>query len=1708
MRKTARFTKARSPRAQRLASGAIATPIEALESRVFLSAASLDTTFGSGGKTSVQYIGPGSDWSGQLLQDTGGRLLATGYSFSTPAQPIVARLSANGVIDPAFGVGGVVTDFGVPAQLTAAVVDPSDNSVIEGSATQNVERIASNGSLDSNWIGPGTISTTTGSLYQIIMRGSGKSLLLCNQALVGLNANGTLDASFANGGIVSFPTATQASIYEFEPRSAIIESDGSLLVEGALLNRAGGSYQYSLAFQHYSAAGQLDTSFGNLSGASALTITSISGSGYALSTSVISTTGNTATFSGTDGTNAIVGRLSLATGSLDSTFGTSGLLRLHLSGSGYLERIQIAADSNGDIVGLDGDGSSPQQYYLVRLTPNGQLDPTFNGSGSVSVLGPAGSKFFFATGLAVQPNNQIVVLGFGSTDYDNPYAFELNRYSASGSLDTTFGDGSGGAGITLISTKSPALIHASGAALEPNGQLLLSGTSSGDALVARLNADGTPDTSFGNTGQGVADIDLGSDQDWASALAQQPDGKVVVVGSTDPTDGLQSSATDFAILRLNSDGSRDTSFGTNGVTLSDFTGKAQRLTQVAVEPNGQILAAGSQNESSGVVAVLLRYNANGTLDTSFGSAGEVVVGAGQAAPGENLISSIVPLSGGSVLVAGSLRSTSGSSAGAFVEEFNADGSISSQFASSGSYTEDINGSTNTTETAVGLLSNPSDGSLYLGGSSVAGSVAAFTLTKLTASGSVDPTFGSGGTAIVPLLSAQDQITSFTRAGNGDFELVGQHATTVQGQSTNTDLFGQLLPTGAPDASVGAGGLTILPLAQSDNFVFVGTNSLGQIVAAGQTSTTQTLSTWSALRLNGTALAPAVTTNPTSQAVTAGQAATFTAAASGSPTPTVQWYSEAPGASSFTAVPGATATTLLIPSTTTAQSGTQYEAVFSNGVGAPATTTAATLTVNPVPVSGSLSGTTSASAAPYNLTALGNADWVHFGVGGNYAVTDRKATGNSQISNFTTVGAGSFGGYTSSARTVTWGDGTPTASSTDTGYVWANTALGSGYSFTAPADTTTRTLYVYVGGYSSGATLTATLSDGSATPYSVNLSGNALYQNVVAITYAAASANQKLTISYTKTSNINGTGGSADLIAAWLAGAPVSTAPSITSNPTNQTVTAGQSATLTAAASGSPAPTVQWYSEAPGASSFTAISGATSTSLIVPSTTTAQSGTKYEAVFTNGVGSPATTTAATLTVNPAPVGGSLAGSSSASAAPYNLTALGTSDWVHFGVGGNYAVTDRKATGNGQISNFTAIGTGGFGGYTNSARTVTWGDGTPTASSTDSGYVWANNAIGSGFSFTAPADTTTRTLYVYVGGYSSGATLTATLSDGSAAPYTVNFSGNAAYQNVVAITYSAASANQKLTISYTKTSNLNGTSGSADLIAAWLTGAPVSTAPSITSNPTSTTVTAGQSATLTAAASGSPTPTVQWYSEAPGASSFTAISGATSTSLIVPSTTTAQSGTKYEAVFSNGVGSPATTTPATLTVNPAPVGGSLSGTSSASAAPYNLTTLGTSDWVHFGVGGNYAVTDRKATGNSQISNFTAVGTGGFGGYTNSARTVSWSDGSPTASSTDSGYIWANNAIGSGFSFTAPADTTTRTLYVYVGGYSSGATLTATLSDGSAAPYTVSLSGNAAYQNVIAITYSAASANQKLTISYTKTTNINGSGGSADLIAAWLH
>ena len=395
------------------------------------------------------------------------------------------------------------------------------------------------------------------------------------------------------------------------------------------------------------------------------------------------------------------------------------------------------------------------------------------------------------------------------------------------------------------------------------------------------------------------------------------------------------------------------------------------------------------------------------------------------------------------------------------------------------------------------------------------------------------------------------------------------------------------------------------------------------------------------------------------------------------------------------------------------------------------------------------------------------------------------------------------------------------------------------------------------------------------------------------------------------------GGSVTSNVATLTVNPGLTAPVITTQPTPQTVTAPGTATFTAAASGNPAPTYQWSSEAPGASSFTAISGATSASYTTPATTVAQSGTKFEVTATNSQGS-ATSNAATLTVNPPLVAPVI----TTQPADVTVTAPGTATFTA-AASGNPAATYQWSSEAPGASSFTAISGATSASYTTPATTV--------AQSGTKFEVTATNSQGSATSNAATLTVDPPLVAPVITTQPADATVTAP----GTATFTAAASGNpaATYQwsseapgassfTAISGATSASYTTPATTVAQSGTKfevTATNSQGSATSNAATLTVNPPLVAPVITTQPADVTVTAPGTATFTAAASGNPAATYQWSSEAPGASSFTAISGATSASYTTPATTVAQSGTKFEVTATNSQGS-ATSNAATLTVNP--------------------------------------------------------------------------------------------------------------------------------------------------------------------------------------------
>jgi uncharacterized delta-60 repeat protein len=196
---------------------------------------------------------------------------------------------------------------------------------------------------------------------------------------------------------------------------------------------------------------------------------------------------------------------------------------------------------------------------------------------------------------------------------------------AAGDLDTSFGNGG------KVTTPIGATIDFLDAlAVQPDGKIIAVGGSFNgldyDFAVVRYNENGTLDTSFGIGGKVTTPVGTNT-TDGAADVALQPDGKIVVAGGS----GMFSGGGNFGLVRYNADGSLDTSFGTGGKVVTPVVGQgSDNASAVAILPGGKILAAGVASSNY----ALVRYNPDGTLDTSFGTGGKIITNHGS---GGNLL---------------------------------------------------------------------------------------------------------------------------------------------------------------------------------------------------------------------------------------------------------------------------------------------------------------------------------------------------------------------------------------------------------------------------------------------------------------------------------------------------------------------------------------------------------------------------------------------------------------------------------------------------------------------------------------------------------------------------------------------------------------------------------------------------------------------------------------------------------------------------------------------------------------------------------------------------------------------------------------------------------------------------------------------------------------------------------------------------------------
>ena len=297
----------------------------------------------------------------------------------------------------------------------------------------------------------------------------------------------------------------------------------------------------------------------------------------------------------------------LVSGALDTTFGSGGLVTVFFptppgtTGGASAQSALLQADGRLVLIGAMGSSPPPaNRFALARLSPDGSLDPSFGTGGLVTTsIGNSAQ----ATAGVLQPDGRIVAVGyltFGGT-------IAAARYNTDGSLDPTFGSG----GTVLLSQLS-GFFRMRDVALQPDGKLLIAGTHISavhDFAVVRLLPDGTLDPTF--DGDGLVTSDFGASEIGSSVIVLA-DGRIVLGGDRSPGD--------FALVRYLPNGALDATFGNGGLITAD-SGAAEIAGELIRLPNGKLLLAGYTIDSGAQDFLLARFQPDGALDTSFGTAG-------------------------------------------------------------------------------------------------------------------------------------------------------------------------------------------------------------------------------------------------------------------------------------------------------------------------------------------------------------------------------------------------------------------------------------------------------------------------------------------------------------------------------------------------------------------------------------------------------------------------------------------------------------------------------------------------------------------------------------------------------------------------------------------------------------------------------------------------------------------------------------------------------------------------------------------------------------------------------------------------------------------------------------------------------------------------------------------------------------------------------
>jgi uncharacterized delta-60 repeat protein len=729
-----------------------------------------------------------------VLRDDGGTTLGgvdqtAAQSFKiTAVQAVIppgsldTTFDGDGIVNVASNVGSSDTgiEMGVqPDGKTVALAKFTKDS--SGTVTYRVVRYLSDGSADTTFGVGGSVTAAANVVWNTLEVLANGSFLVAGRLsttiyLAKYTASGVLDTTFGTGGVVT----TQILVSETgETFGIAVQTDGKIVVVGST-TYSGGAQVF---VGRYTAAGVVDTS--------------LAGTGFAIQRMAQYSIGYDVALTST-GVIVVAGKGSTTPTGASTfelyTLSSSGtFLYLSYTGSGNSGAYRAVTQSDGKVV---IGGVVTDALALRRVTTSGQADSTFYNGFAMTIAVP--STGAVVRGLAVQADGKILIAG-GTTALAGLTA----RVTSTGTVDTTYGTN----GIRQYNF-SPTNTYFNAMKLQTDGRMLVFGQMAAttgsvgiDLLLARLNADGTADTTFDGDGYVTRNLDFAGVQ--AAVTIVQPDGKILVGA----TEGETNSP---VVRRLLADGAIDTTFGTGGrVALANLTGP---VNAIGLQPDGKILVADN-------IGRIRRLNADGTTDTTFGTAGTAFPQSfldGSAVIGRT----IVVQADGKILVGG--RAFDGVNNLFSVIRLNANGSIDGTFSS---------GLPTSTNVGPGndfgrVMAVQADGKILVAGETWNGTSYDFGIVRYLTNGQRDTTFDGDGIRTIKYGTGISSVYGLVVTPDGKIVVAGADATRFVSM--------RLLGTGALDTTYGNAG--VAEVATGGTSVFLAgllRTADGDLVAVGR-----------------------------------------------------------------------------------------------------------------------------------------------------------------------------------------------------------------------------------------------------------------------------------------------------------------------------------------------------------------------------------------------------------------------------------------------------------------------------------------------------------------------------------------------------------------------------------------------------------------------------------------------------------------------------------------------------------------------------------------------------------------------------------------------------------------------------------------------------------------------------------------------------------